>query len=130
MFRHLSKVAIRLFSNREVTSKIFFGNQIRAFSGIITSSYNYNAAAPHSQLDKQLLHPRSIANPPELNLNRGMKQFGRLRRRCKDCYFVMRHERLYVMCKTHPRHKQMQMKKKDKNTWILTDATQSKQRAW
>ncbi|KFB44444.1 AGAP005927-PA-like protein [Anopheles sinensis] len=60
----------------------------------------------------------------------GFKVKGRLKRRCKDCYFVMRQERLYVICKTHPRHKQMSMKKHDRNTWILTDATQSKIRAW
>lgn len=65
-----------------------------------------------------------------INQERGLKVVGRCRRRCKDCYFVMRQERLYVMCKTHPRHKQMGMKKKPHNTWILTDATQSTKRAW
>uniref|UniRef100_A0A182QXP1 Ribosomal protein n=1 Tax=Anopheles farauti TaxID=69004 RepID=A0A182QXP1_9DIPT len=63
---------------------------------------------------------------PLLSLVSGFKVKGRLKRRCKDCYFVMRQERLYVICKTHPRHKQMSMKKHDRNTWILTDATQSK----
>lgn len=61
---------------------------------------------------------------------RGMKQVGNCKRRCKDCYFVVRQERLFVMCKTHPRHKQMSMKKRQRNTWILTDATQSTKRAW
>lgn len=75
---------------------------------------------------KSLLQPASLVQ----SFDRGMKQMGNLKRRCKDCYFVMRHERMYVMCKTHPRHKQMGMKKKDKNTWILTDATQSPLRAW
>uniref|UniRef100_A0A182P6C0 Ribosomal protein n=1 Tax=Anopheles epiroticus TaxID=199890 RepID=A0A182P6C0_9DIPT len=67
---------------------------------------------------------------PFLNFVCGFKVKGRLKRRCKDCYFVMRQERLYVICKTHPRHKQMSMKKHDHNTWILTDATQGKVRAW
>ncbi|XP_053665587.1 uncharacterized protein LOC128714732 [Anopheles marshallii] len=67
---------------------------------------------------------------PLLNFASGFKVKGRLKRRCKDCYFVMRQERLYVICKTHPRHKQMSMKKHDRNTWILTDATQGKIRAW
>uniref|UniRef100_A0AAG5DC30 Ribosomal protein n=1 Tax=Anopheles atroparvus TaxID=41427 RepID=A0AAG5DC30_ANOAO len=75
----------------------------------------------------QLLRPTTV---PLLNLVSGFKVKGRLKRRCKDCYFVMRQERLYVICKTHPRHKQMSMKKHDRNTWILTDATQSKTRAW
>lgn len=68
--------------------------------------------------------------PVLLSFERGFKVKGRLRRRCKDCYFVMREGRLYNICKTHPRHKQMSMVKKEKNTWILTDATQSKIRAW
>ena len=74
----------------------------------------------------QLLQPAAVS----LNFERGFKVKGRLKRRCKDCYFVVRDERLYNICKTHPRHKQMAMKKKDKNTWILTDATQGKIRAW
>ncbi|XP_017462541.1 PREDICTED: 39S ribosomal protein L36, mitochondrial [Rhagoletis zephyria] len=60
----------------------------------------------------------------------GFKVKGRLRRRCKDCYFVVRQQRAYVICPTHPRHKQMAMKKREKNTWILTHATQSKVRPY
>lgn len=68
--------------------------------------------------------------PPLLSQVCGLKMKGRLRRRCKDCYFVWRQERLYVMCKTHPRHKQMSMKKREYNTWILTTATQGPIRGW
>lgn len=73
-----------------------------------------------------LLQPSTTA----VVAHRGMKQVGNCKRRCKDCYFVVRQERLFVMCKTHSRHKQMSMKKRQRNTWILTDATQSPQRAW
>ncbi|XP_055514943.1 39S ribosomal protein L36, mitochondrial [Leucoraja erinacea] len=38
----------------------------------------------------------------------GMKTKSALKRRCKDCFFVRRRGRLYVYCKTHPRHKQRQ----------------------
>lgn len=38
----------------------------------------------------------------------GMKTKTALKRRCKDCFFVWRRGRLYVYCKTHPRHKQRQ----------------------
>ncbi|XP_067413520.1 large ribosomal subunit protein bL36m [Emydura macquarii macquarii] len=38
----------------------------------------------------------------------GMKTKGIVRRRCKDCFFVRRRGRLFVYCKTHPRHKQRQ----------------------
>jgi large subunit ribosomal protein L36 len=106
-------------------------NSLRSFSVFSSNMIERNvtavpAASNCSLLTTSLLQPSSVA----LNFDRGMKQMGRLKRRCKDCYFVMRQERLYVMCKTHGRHKQMQMKKKPKNTWILTDATQSKLRAW
>ncbi|XP_044736316.1 uncharacterized protein LOC123298390 [Chrysoperla carnea] len=63
---------------------------------------------------------------PNLIFNCGFKVKGRLRRRCKDCYYVRRKERLYIICETHPRHKQMSMIKKEHNTWMLSHATQSK----
>jgi len=60
----------------------------------------------------------------------GFKVKGNLKRRCKDCYIVVRQERGYVICPTHPRHKQMSMKKRDYKSWILTHATQSKERGF
>uniref|UniRef100_A0A182WJZ4 Ribosomal protein n=1 Tax=Anopheles minimus TaxID=112268 RepID=A0A182WJZ4_9DIPT len=86
-----------------------------------------NQCSVQALAGSNLLQARLV---PLLNLVSGFKVKGRLKRRCKDCYFVMRQERLYVICKTHPRHKQMSMKKHDRNTWILTDATQGKVRAW
>uniref|UniRef100_A0A3B3QQN5 Ribosomal protein n=1 Tax=Paramormyrops kingsleyae TaxID=1676925 RepID=A0A3B3QQN5_9TELE len=38
----------------------------------------------------------------------GMKTRTSLKRRCKDCFFVRRRGRLFVFCKTNPRHKQRQ----------------------
>ncbi|XP_026112201.1 large ribosomal subunit protein bL36m [Carassius auratus] len=38
----------------------------------------------------------------------GMKTKTALKRRCKDCFFVRRRGRLFVFCKSHPRHKQRQ----------------------
>uniref|UniRef100_A0A3B1ID77 Ribosomal protein n=1 Tax=Astyanax mexicanus TaxID=7994 RepID=A0A3B1ID77_ASTMX len=38
----------------------------------------------------------------------GMKTKTALKKRCKDCFFVRRRGRLFVYCKTHPRHKQRQ----------------------
>ncbi|XP_060759918.1 large ribosomal subunit protein bL36m [Neoarius graeffei] len=38
----------------------------------------------------------------------GMKTKTSLKKRCKDCFFVRRRGRLYVFCKSHPRHKQRQ----------------------
>lgn len=74
----------------------------------------------------------AILNPIEFIVTPtcGFKVKGKLRRRCKDCYFVRRQERLYIICEKHPRHKQMSMIKDEKNTWILTHATQGKIRPW
>lgn len=38
----------------------------------------------------------------------GMKTKSALKKRCKDCFFVVRRGRLFVVCKTNPRHKQRQ----------------------
>lgn len=67
---------------------------------------------------------------PIYNLICGMKTKGRLQLRCKDCYYLCKDERWYVMCKTHPRHKQVQIKKREYKTWIITWASQSKRRGW
>lgn len=77
-------------------------------------------------VESKLLSPAT----PQLMPSCGFKVKGHVRRRCKDCYFVMRQGRLYNICHTHPRHKQMAMQKAPRNTWILTHATQSKVRPW
>ncbi|XP_050075856.1 uncharacterized protein LOC126563268 [Anopheles maculipalpis] len=108
-----------------------------ATSGVVSYFHSLSFPAKPSPLTNQC-NQQAVCIPhflqarpiPLLNLVSGFKVKGRLKRRCKDCYFVMRQERLYVICKTHPRHKQMSMKKHDRNTWILTDATQGKVRAW
>lgn len=67
---------------------------------------------------------------PVINLSCGFKVKGHVRRRCKSCYIVIRDERVYNICPKYPRHKQMSMKPKPHNTWILTHATQSRVRPW
>ncbi|NXY73089.1 RM36 protein, partial [Glareola pratincola] len=59
-------------------------------------------AAPSGLL--ALLPP---AGPPLFSA--GLKTKTSLRRRCKDCYIVRRRGRLYVCCKTNPRHKQRKL---------------------
>lgn len=60
----------------------------------------------------------------------GLKVKGFVKKRCKDCFMVMRDGRMYVECKTYGRHKQVTIAKKPKNTWMLSHATQSKVRPW
>lgn len=97
-------------------------------SNLLVSSFHLlskpNVASPMQQ--QNLLVPLA----PNLVPCCGFKVMGKVRKRCKDCYLVRRNERLFVICKTHPRHKQMSMVKDPKNTWILTHATQSKVRPW
>lgn len=67
---------------------------------------------------------------PLLQLSCGFKVKGLLKRRCKDCYHVIRQNRSYIICKTHPRHKQMAMVQRPEKKWILTHAMQSKVRPY
>lgn len=62
--------------------------------------------------------------------SRGFKVFGKVRRRCKDCYLVTRDQRLYNLCKTHQKHKQMSIRHTDKAYYILTGVQQKKTREW
>jgi large subunit ribosomal protein L36 len=87
---------------------------------------NYHILSPTNLLPNRLLAPVVHDITPSC----GFKVKGRVRRRCKDCYMVMREQRMYVLCKTHPRHKQMTLAKDPKNTWILSHATQGKVRPW
>ncbi|XP_035039411.2 39S ribosomal protein L36, mitochondrial [Hippoglossus stenolepis] len=45
---------------------------------------------------------------PCIQPSAGMKTKSALKRRCKECFFVRRRGRLFVFCKTNPRHKQRQ----------------------
>lgn len=74
----------------------------------------------------QLLTPKV----PFLLSSCGFKVKRKLKRRCKDCYFVVRRGRVFVICETHPRHKQMSMKAPAEVNWIVTHASQSPVRPW
>uniref|UniRef100_A0A8C9QZW0 Ribosomal protein n=1 Tax=Scleropages formosus TaxID=113540 RepID=A0A8C9QZW0_SCLFO len=67
--------------------RLMFGNVLRTFP----------------QLPRPC-HSPVLAVQPAL----GMKTKTALKRRCKDCFFVRRRGRLFVYCKTNPRHKQRQ----------------------
>ncbi|KAM9286189.1 large ribosomal subunit protein bL36m [Cariama cristata] len=62
------------------------------------------AAAPRALL--AVPPPPGLLLPPLLA---GLKMKTSLKRRCKDCYIVRRRGRLYVCCKTNPRHKQRKL---------------------
>ncbi|CAK6444225.1 unnamed protein product [Pipistrellus nathusii] len=54
--------------------------------------------------------PLSCHPLPFLQPTLGFKTKAVLKKRCKDCYLVKRRGRWYIYCKTHPRHKQRQLK--------------------
>ena len=56
-------------------------------------------------------------------ISRGMKWVAHPKKRCKDCYFVVKDEVKYVMCLKHARHKQGTKRGPLKLTWIMTHAT-------
>ncbi|XP_041453650.1 uncharacterized protein LOC121406845 [Lytechinus variegatus] len=50
-----------------------------------------------------------IATPaPLLQFVNTMKKKSAIKRRCKDCKIVIKDKRAYVICKTSPRHNQVQ----------------------
>lgn len=65
-----------------------------------------------------------------LILSRGFKVFGKVRKRCKDCYIVTRDQRVYNLCKTYGKHKQMSIRHTDKFYYVLTGVQQKKKREW
>jgi large subunit ribosomal protein L36 len=84
------------------------------------------------KIPQTLNMPKQLLSPivPTLVPSCGFKVVGKPKKRCKDCYKVVRDQRLYVICKTKPRHKQMSMKKDEDKTWILTHATMGPKRPW
>ncbi|KAM9304015.1 large ribosomal subunit protein bL36m [Morus bassanus] len=71
------------------------------------------AAAPRALLARPP-PPHTGLPPPHTGLPppppcAGLKTKTSLKRRCKDCFIVRRRGRLYVYCKTNPRHKQRKL---------------------
>ncbi|KAG8189122.1 hypothetical protein JTE90_028661 [Oedothorax gibbosus] len=64
---------------------------------------------------------------PDLVPTRGFKDKDVLTKRCKDCYFTKQDGRWYVLCHTHPRHKQRQ-RWNEKDHWIITHETHGKKK--
>lgn len=48
-----------------------------------------------------------------------------LKLRCNSCYFKKIDDRLWVLCRTHPRHKQRQKIYKEKMEWIVSHVTRT-----
>lgn len=122
----LLQTSARLWSGISVT---------RSFHALLRPTTIGTSSSGHSLIGQSLEPAKNtvtLLTPLNALLQQaaGFKVKGRLKRRCSDCYVVVRQERGYVICPTHPRHKQMSMKKRDYKSWILTHATQSKERGY
>ncbi len=62
---------------------------------------------------------------PFLIQSRGFKDKEVLKIRCKDCYFKYVDNRWWVLCDSHPRHKQRQKVDDIKRQWIVTHITRT-----
>ncbi|XP_062136828.1 uncharacterized protein LOC133846095 [Drosophila sulfurigaster albostrigata] len=128
------------FASKLLQSSVRLWNGIsvtRSFHALVRPTIGTSSPAQNSLVHQQQLNGSNNQVVPLLSpLNTlvqqvaGFKVKGRLKRRCKDCLIVVRQERGYVICPTHPRHKQMSMKKRDYKSWLLTHATQSKERGF
>ncbi|CAL9691267.1 unnamed protein product [Knipowitschia caucasica] len=94
---HINRFSMMLTSSM-ATSFRCFRTLSAAPSSLLWSSARINSVQPLGQCDSL----------PCLQPCAGMKTKSALKRRCKDCFFVRRRGRLFVYCKTHPRHKQRQ----------------------
>ncbi|XP_022186346.2 39S ribosomal protein L36, mitochondrial [Nilaparvata lugens] len=60
----------------------------------------------------------------------GFKYKDVLKKRCRDCFVVVKDRQAMVLCNTHPRHKMKRIMPKEKDTWIVTHHTTGKFREW
>lgn len=120
-------------AGQSISKSIFttsYQNTVRSFS--VCNAIANRGHVWNNSLALCLSQPSSFLCPSTSYLIpvAGMKQMGKLRRRCRHCFFIMIDERLHVWCDVHPRHKQMQMIPKPKTVIITTHATQGKIRPW
>ncbi|KAK9502898.1 hypothetical protein O3M35_011585 [Rhynocoris fuscipes] len=105
-------------------NSILTQNLLNSYSTVLRRAYSGFETKSFIQL------PLLQTKTPVVNQICSFKVKLKLQKRCKDCYLVVRDGRKYIICPTHPRHKQMSMVKKPRYTWILTHASQSKIRPW
>lgn len=137
MFANLVRNVISTCGKRATTLVPLTGSAIesnaRLAAGNILSRSLHILSGVKPAVNVQLMNVPGLLSPatsPQLMQSCGMKVKGRLKRRCRDCYFVSRGGRLFNMCPTHPRHKQMSIRVHPRVNWIVTHATQSKVRPW
>lgn len=137
MFANLCRKAITVYAKHTTTLIPMTGNAIESTArfgiGSILSRSMHILSGAKSAVNIQLMNVPKLLTPtasPQLMQTCGFKVKYKVKRRCRDCYMVMRQGRMYNICPTHPRHKQMAIKVHPRINWIITHATQSKIRPW
>lgn len=109
-------------------------SSVESFTRIINNNIHHTYNKQYSNFSS--MHVNKITSKllqpllPIYNVTCGLKTKTLLHRRCKHCLLMWKNDRKYIICKAKPRHNQMERVKREKNTWILTHATQSKIREW
>ncbi|CAB3378902.1 Hypothetical predicted protein [Cloeon dipterum] len=117
-------------------ARIFTSSVMPRVASVLASSGQFaQSRCAHLLAQARQPTPSLLQLPAGSNLlavpSCGLKQKGVLKRRCKDCYFVYRDGRKYVMCKSKPRHKAAAFAPREKFTWVLSPGPmQCKQRPW
>lgn len=115
----------RLFPKQQITRNIGILCNVQQYF-LNTNNPLRIGNGESTSIGRNLLEART----PQVNLTCGLKIKGRLKLRCKSCYFIRRDERWYVYCPAHGRHKQAEMKKRRDKKWIITFACQNKKYPW
>lgn len=102
-------------------------NKYHSLSLFITPSHIPVQHYVHNLKQSVLLQPNTVLLEQPVC---GFKFKGVVKKRCKDCYIVVKDRQQIVLCKTHPRHKQKQIMPKEKDTWIITHRTYGRIRPW
>lgn len=120
VFRHLASTLSRQLTQMSKSNQMLSSPTAYAFrclctlttaprallSSVNRSSIQTSSCRPTLECGPSLLG--QCQHIPCIQPSAGMKTKSALKRRCKDCFFVLRRGRLFVYCKTNPRHKQRQ----------------------
>lgn len=117
---------LKCFSSKISSMEPFSRIINRNMHYICNEKYTNNLSSTYMNKITSILLQPSL---PMYNVTCGLKMKTILKRRCRSCLLMWKNDRKYVLCKEHPRHNQVERKKKEYKTWIFTHATQGK-RKW
>lgn len=108
----------RSFSSRPIMSGMLFPSLTRS---ILAWNHGTGSTAATYPIVSSI--SVAIFNPTTTTQVRGFKEKATLQLRCKDCYYKKVDYRWWVLCPTHPRHRQREVIDDIKRKWIMTHMT-------